>query len=73
MADINQLFETIGSYLDAIVYLLNEKEIITDTELHLVLTEIVKQNERHKKNMNDSYTANVSYISGFMNPKIGEA
>lgn len=63
------LFEFVSVYLDAIIYLLNERGIITNDELEFVINQINEQNSVDKSNSIDKF----QYKTGFFNPPIGDA
>lgn len=64
------LFDVIGTYLDAIIYLLVNKGVISQEELEMALAEVSKQNQidKTKEQLRD-----LRYQSGFMNPPMGDA
>ncbi len=76
MGNVDQLIETLGMYLDAIIYLLGEKGIVNNDELTEVLDIIREQNI--KDGITVDTTDNIDMIDimphrGFMEPTIGEA
>ena len=74
MNEFDKLFETLGIYLDAIIYLLIQKKITSSEELESVLQTLSKQS-----NLDEQIEKSVDVFgfigndTGFMNPIIGEA
>jgi len=69
----NEKIETIASYLDAIIYLLEMKGIITSEELVSMLKEVTKKNDMDRESSHDETINYSGSKRGFMNPDIGDA
>lgn len=74
MNEFDKLFETLGIYLDSIIYLLIQKKITSDEELQSVLQTLTTQSNLDEKiEQSVDVFGFIGKNTGFMNPTVGEA